>query len=96
MLPHADLPERAAQVDNQEFQHVENPCRGVLHANDQPPLVVQLDASGGVESHGRVEDVVIAAVGPVEACRAALCAGLVAAQGVGPGDQQRIGMPRAE
>ena len=96
MLAHADLAQRAPQVDDEELQHVEHPRRGVLHADHQPSLVVEADTSRGVDSHGRVEDVVVATVQPVVARRGSLRPGLVAPQRVGPGDEHRFGMRRAE
>ena len=39
-FPHAELPHRAAQVDHQEFEGLEDPGRSAFDADYQPALVV--------------------------------------------------------
>ena len=92
----ADLSDRAAQVDDQEFHRVEDPRRGVFDADHQPAFVVQLHVARGVQPHGRVEAVVIAVAEAFRAGRLGLRPGRVAANGAGSGDEQGCGMPAAE
>ena len=73
----ADLSDRAAQVDDQEFHRVEDPRRGVFDADHQPAFVVQLHAARGVQPHGRVEAVVIAVAETFRAGRLGLRPGRV-------------------
>ena len=96
MLAHADLPYDAAQVDDQKLHEVEDDRRGVFHADHQLAFVVQLRAACGVESHGRVEVVVVAFAVRVAHGRAGLQPRRIIAVGEGPGDEQRLRMAAAE
>ena len=96
VLSLADLPERAAEVDDQEFQHVENPRRGVLDADHQPAFVMKLRAARGVEPHGRVEYIVIAVSEAFRTGRFGLRSRRIVARGVGSGNEQGPGMAAAE
>ena len=57
-FPHAELPHRAAQVDHQEFEGLEDPGRSAFDADYQPALVVDREAGGRVDAERRVEFVV--------------------------------------
>ena len=92
----SDLSDDASEVDDEEFQRLEYPRRGVLHADHQPSLVVELHAACGVESDGRVEDVVIPSAESVGTGCFGLCAGGIGADGVGSGDEQGVGEAAAE
>lgn len=61
-VPHAELPHRAAQVDHQEFEGLEDPGRSAFDADYQPALVVDREAGGRVDAERRVEFVVKAPV----------------------------------
>ena len=74
----SDLSDDASEVDDEEFQHLEYPRRGVLHADHQPSLVMELHAACGVEPHGGVEDVVIPSAESVGTGCFGLCPGSAA------------------